>query len=286
MTEAKPLISAVVTTHNRPRLLPRALDSVAAQTYPNLELVLVDDGSAEDVQFIADRYRRKLPVQYIRNSTAMGACRARNQGIEAASGTFIAGLDDDDEWHPERVEKMFRAYSGEYSFVTSDVQMIYPNGKIPWKKKEVLSFDDLLYSNAVGNQGLIKKDYLLEAGGFDESLEAAQDYDLWLRLCERFGPVKNVQENLQDVYQEDDRQRISNPRDQLRGYLGFYNKHKHKMNRRQQKYQLYNIRKATGKDSGIVDLCGWVPPHRYWKEIKYLAGRAWFSGSEKRENQG
>ena len=128
--------------------------------------------------------------------------------------------------------------------------------------------NDLLYSNYVGNQGLIPKKHLQQVGGFDESLDAAQDYDLWIRLCEKFGPIKNVQQPLQKVYLDHEGDRISNPRDQLRGYLKFYKKHKLKMNRDQRKYQLYNIRKATGKVSGVRELLQWVPPHRYWKEVK------------------
>ncbi len=279
MTEDKPLVSAVVTTHNRIPLLPRALDSVAAQTYPNMELVIVDDGSDEGVEPVVETYRPALPISFIKNEKALGSCRARNQGIEAARGTFIAGLDDDDEWHLRRIEKLLSAYSDDYSFVTSDVRMMYRKGAPVWHKKEIISLDDLLYSNYVGNQGLIKKERLLSVGGFDESLDAAQDYDLWIRLVEKYGQVKNVREPLQNIFLEHGGKRISNPADQLRGYLKFYNKHKSKMNDRQRKYQLYNIRKATGKISGLSDVFGWVPPHRYWKEAKgwiiekFIAGK-------------
>lgn len=268
MTEEKPLVTAVVTTHNRISLLPRALDSVAAQTYPNMELVVVDDGSDEDVGQVVKSYHAAIPISFIKNEKALGSCRARNQGMETAKGVFVAGLDDDDEWHLRRIEKLVGAYSDEYSFVTSDVRMMYRKGTPVWHKKEIISLDDLLYSNYVGNQGLVKRERLLEIGGFDESLDAAQDYDLWIRLAEKYGSVKNVQEPLQNIFLEHGGKRISNPADQLRGYLKFYNKHKSKMNYSQRKYQLYNIRKATGKISELSDVIGWVPPHRYWKEVK------------------
>lgn len=269
MTE-KPLVSAIVTTHNRMKLLPRALDSVAVQSYSNLELVVVDDGSEseEDVASIVEGYKEAISTRFIRNSKAGGACRARNQGIEAAMGTFVAGLDDDDAWTEDRIEKLMNAYSDDYAFVTSDVRMMY-NKKAPvWHKPAVITLDDLLYTNYVGNQGLIKKERLLAVGGFDDTLDAAQDYDLWIRLADRFGPIKNVQEPLQKIYMKHGGPRISTPKDQLKGYLKFYQKHKLKMNNSQRKYQLYNIRKATGKVSTLADVIGWVPPHRYWKEIK------------------
>lgn len=278
MQNELPLVTAVVTTHNRLSLLPRALDSVAGQTYPNIEIIVVDDGSDEEVSAVVDAYRAGHSVQLLRNAVPQGACRARNQGIQAARGTFVAGLDDDDQWHPQRIEKMLKKYSEKYAFVTSDIKMMYQKGTPTWQKKAIITLGDLLYSNYVGNQGLIKKEYLSAVGGFDETLEAAQDYDLWIRLTEKFGPVLNIQEPLQKVFLEHGGQRISNPRDQLRGYLAFYQKHKGKMNYSQRKYQLFTIRKATGKVQGPADFCGWVPPHRYWKELKgwilktYMAG--------------
>lgn len=280
--EEAPLVTAVVTTHNRPRLLPRALDSVAAQSYPNLELVVVDDGSDEDVTPIVENYRNAVvEILYLRNKTPRGACAARNMGIKAANGVFVAGLDDDDGWHPWRIEKLLSAYDDRFSFVTSDVLMMYKKGSPVWHKKSIITLDDLLYSNHVGNQGLIQKERLLAVGGFDESLDAAQDYDLWIRLAEQYGPVKNVQEPLQDIFLEHEGDRISNPKDQLSGYLKFYNKHKSKMSRSQRRYQLFNIRKATGKASMPADILWWAPPHRYWKEIKgYLAEKLYADPAE------
>lgn len=284
MSKYHPLISAVVTTHNRLNLLPKALDSVADQSYPNLELIVVDDGSRESAETLVLSYNNTIPVQFIRNDSPQGACKARNTGIEAASGIMIAGLDDDDEWHPQRIEKLVNAYSDGVSFVTSDVLIVFKHGSVVWKKKKKITLDDLLYSNAVGNQGLIKKEYLMEIGGFDESLSAAQDYDLWIRLCERFGPVENVQKSLQTVYMNHGSKRISSSKLQLTGYLQFYQKHKSKMNRRQRKYQLYNIRKATGKRTGLKEIFIWVPLHRYWKELKYLISKIWLPGSLKTKN--
>lgn len=264
-----PPVSAVVTTHNRKDLLKRALDSVKAQTYQNLELVVIDDGSTESVESIVSEYERSIDrVIYHRNEEAKGACAARNKGIELSNGEYIAGLDDDDEWMPERIQKMMSAYRDEEAFVTSDVLHLFPNRKLIWKKDEIITLERLLYSNQVGNQGLIKKERLLEIGGFDESLSSAQDYDLWVRLCESYGPIRNVREPLQKIHLEHDGEQITTPRNQLRGYLQFYSKHKHLMNKDQRRYQLYTIRKATGKANSLTDLITWVPAKFLWKELK------------------
>jgi glycosyltransferase involved in cell wall biosynthesis len=264
-----PLVSAVVTTHNRKDLLRRALDSVKAQTYQDLELVVVDDGSLESVEEIVSEYEKTIyNVIFHRNDVPKGACAARNKGIELAGGEFIAGLDDDDEWMPERIHKLVNSYRDEDAFVTSDVLHIYPNRELVWKKDAVITLERLLYSNQVGNQGLIKRERLIEVGGFDESLSSAQDYDLWVRLCERYGPIRNVQEPLQKIHLEHEGEQITSPKNQLKGYLQFYEKHKHLMSRDQKRYQLYTIQKATGKANSLSDLIKWVPVKFIWKELK------------------
>lgn len=268
MTE-NPLVTAVVTTHNRKDLLRRALDSVKAQTYQLLELVVVDDGSEESAKQVVHEYEDAFErVVFHRNEVPKGACAARNTGIELASGVFIAGLDDDDEWMPERIQKLVNAYRDEDAFVTSDVLHIYPNRELVWKKDKIITLERLLYSNQVGNQGLIKKERLVEVGGFDESLRSAQDYDLWVRLCDRYGPIRNVQVPLQKIHLKHEGEQITSPKNQLKGYLQFYEKHKHLMSRNHKRYQLYTIRKAVGKATSLSDLIIWVPPKFLWKEFK------------------
>lgn len=265
----EPLVSAVVTTHNRRGLLRRALDSVKAQSYSNIELVVVDDGSEISVKDIVSDYESSFKrVVFQRNDEPKGACTARNIGIAMSSGEFIAGLDDDDEWMPNRIQELLKAHDDKYAFVTSDVLHVYKNRKLVWSKDKVITLERLLYSNQVGNQGLIKRSRLIEVGRFDESLRSAQDYDLWVRLCEEYGPICNVKKPLQKIHLEHEGEQITEPKNQLKGYLQFYSKHKHLMNRDQRRYQLYTIRKATGKANSIPDLLRWVPSRFLWKELK------------------
>lgn len=271
---SQPLVSAIITTKNRSDLLPRAIDSVLNQTFGNIELIVIDDGSMDETQDVIVEYQEKHSIISIRNEESVGACRARNQGIEKASGEYISGLDDDDEWHLERISILLYNYDDSFACITSNDRMITSNRSIVWHKKKIITFDDLLYSNQVGNQVLVKRNRILKIGGFDETLDAAQDYDLWIRLCEKFGPIKIVQKPLQNIYQEPSVHRISNPKTQLEGYLSVYKKHRSKMNRDQRKYHLYNIRLAQGKVSSLFELIGWVPQQRLWKEMKrWIADR-------------
>lgn len=275
MRSTQPLVSAVITTHNRATLLPRAVDSVIAQTYGNMELIIVDDGSTDDTATVVEEYKQYEALTYIKNKQSLGAPKARNRGIEAARGKFVAGLDDDDEWHPERIALLMTAYSDEFSCVTSDTKMVYPNGEAVWKKKKEVELDTLLYSNQIGNQVLARKDRLLDVGVFDEQLKAAQDYDLWIRLCAKYGPVKNVQQPLQNIYMDHRQQRMTD-QSSFEGYLQFYTKHKHRMNRKQRAYQLYKIRRAQGKREQMSEYLKWVPRHRYFKELKrMIANKIW-----------
>lgn len=266
-SETKPLVSAVVTTHNRADLLPRALDSVVVQSYPNLELVVVDDGSVDETPEVVKKYENQLPMMYIRLEESQGASHARNRGIKEANGEFVAGLDDDDKWHEDRIADLQSAYSDDYACVTSDVTMIYPDGSAIWRKKKIIDLDMLLFTNQVGNQVLVKRRRLMDVGGFDPHLKAAQDYDLWVRLCSAYGPILNVQKPLQSVHMDHQSNRITD-QSSFEGYLQFYKKHKFRMSKKQRKYQLYKIRRAQNKPENISELLTWVPFHRYLKEVK------------------
>lgn len=264
-----PLVTAIIPTHNRGALLKRAVDSVLAQTYPSIEIIIVDDGSTDDTPSVVEELEVKHPMIYIRHDQSKGAPAARNAGLNRASGRYVAGLDDDDEWLPERIEKLVSQIDEGVSAVTADDLLVSDRRTIRWKKRAIITLDDLLLSNAVGNQVLVARDKLLFVGGFDEALEAAQDYDLWIRLAERFGPIRNVSEPLQRVH-VGHAARITTSSAQYRGYLAMYAKHRHLMDRRQRAYQLYTIRRKVGKPVSLSLFFSMVPKQRWAKEAKAL----------------
>lgn len=265
------LVSAIIPTKNRADLLKRALDSVIDQTYQNMEIIIVNDGSTDKTSDLLAQYKKNLgaKLSVIENERSVGAAQARNQAIEAASGDFIAGLDDDDIWHQKRIDELVSAHTDDYACVTSDTVMAYHGGELRWKKKKAIDLETLLYTNQVGNQVLVRRGRLIEVGGFDEDLVAAQDYDLWIRLCAAYGPIKNVQKPLQTIFMDHEESRITD-RSSFRGYLQFYRKHKHRFNRKQRKYQLYKIRRAQQKPESITEFISCVPAFRYWKELKRI----------------
>ncbi|MEX0660777.1 MAG: glycosyltransferase [Balneolaceae bacterium] len=268
MTEEKrPLVSVIIPTQNRASLLKRALESAFEQTWNELEIVVVDDASDDETPELLEELSKEHPMTIIRNKTAKGAAASRNIAIEKSTGEFITGLDDDDYWRPKRVELLMEEFEEGYSAVCSNDRMVMGEKEFVWKKPAVISLDDLLFYNRVGNQVLTKKEYLQEIGGYDEKLPSAQDYDLWIRLVEKYGPIKTAQHTLQVINMDDDRDRITNSDDQLRGYHACYEKHQSKMSEQQKKYQNYRIRMVEGEEPGWWEMFRSVPGNLLVKEI-------------------
>ena len=269
----QPLVSVFIPTRNRPALLKRAIDSVLAQTWSHLEIVVVDDASDDDTQdFLSELAGNaggssNVPLTILRNETLQGAPASRNMAIAQARGEFITGLDDDDFWRPRRVEILMEAFEEGYSAVCSYDTMVVQGNERVWKKPGVIPLNDLLFYNRVGNQVLTRREYLIDVGGYDENLPSAQDYDLWIRLAERFGPVKTAPYPLQVIRMDEDRDRISNTGIQSRGYYACYKKHREKMTRTHRKYQLYRIRLEAGKKVSWTEMDRSAPPSLWVKEV-------------------
>lgn len=209
ITHEMDLVSAIITTYKRaPQIVERAVRSVVEQTYQNLEIIVVDDSPPEypyrdDIRKITEKYRDKREIRYLRHEQNKGACAARNTGIKDAKGLFVCFLDDDDEYAASKVEKQVRLLSG-----SDYAGLIYCNclivdddtGEQMYQKKKFHRGNvhyQVLIRNFIGTTSfpLIRKECLIDAGGFDEELPACQDYDMWIRLCERY-PVDFIDEPL------------------------------------------------------------------------------------------
>jgi len=211
MGEDKPLVSVVIPTYNRANLLPRALDSVLNQTYENLEVIVVDDGSKDDTEEVMKEYDDPR-VKYIRFEENKGANVARNTGIKSAESNFIALQDSDDKWLPKKLEKQMDLYLEDPDtpkLVYCKVRGTFANGStvtVPenWvNPKEGYLHDQLLRSNFVSTVGMLTEKKCLEkVGYFDEELPRKQDWDLALRLSKHF-EFKFIDEVLVHAYHED-----------------------------------------------------------------------------------
>jgi glycosyltransferase involved in cell wall biosynthesis len=189
-----PTISVVIPTHNRPDGLQDAVKSIFVQTMLPKELIVVDDGSTPE---LTERVFKGAPADFItrllRNDEPRGAPQARNRGILEASGEWIAFLDDDDAFFPEKIETITRVVQdnpdADLIYHPAEIHMVQQNIKYISRPQKLDSpgetFETLLVNNVVGGTSMVvvKKKTLLSAGMFSEQMPALQDYDLWLRLA-------------------------------------------------------------------------------------------------------
>ncbi len=242
------LVSVIITTKNRKNLLRRAIDSVLNQSYKDFEIIIVDDGSTDNTHLIANEYVKNYQnITYIKNETSMGACFARNTGITAAKGKFITGLDDDDEFMPERLQKMIDLYDEKYSFICSEMLIIEKDRSRVSSGKRIITFEDNLWKNTVGTQVLVEKKRIQSIGGFDEELPNSQDHDMWLRLLKKYGPAYKYNKPLYIWHTEHDNPRIGTSKKRLTGFMKVYNKNKKYMTVKQRMYNMIRFRKESGK---------------------------------------
>ena len=182
-------VSLVIPTHNRSATLGRALASVVSQTRAPDEVIVVDDGSDDDaVRLVATQFG----VQYIFQSHA-GVSSARNRGIDAATGEWIAFLDSDDEWLPDKLEHQLQSLSHSPASRISHCNEIWIRGnrRINPKRKHQKSggwiFSRCLPLCVISpSSALIHRSVFDRVGVFDETLPVCEDYDLWLRICARY----------------------------------------------------------------------------------------------------
>jgi glycosyltransferase involved in cell wall biosynthesis len=182
-------ISVVIPVFNRPLTIRRALDSVRAQTLIPREILVVDDGSTDNTPEILNEYLPEIRIITRENG---GVAAARNSGILAAGGTWIAFLDSDDVWLPDKLEKQ-----ADYLRVHPEVRILqteerwirkgtHVNPPKKYKKKGGNIFIDCLSHCIVGPSTVMcRKDLLEEHACFDTSLSVCEDYDLWLRIAAR-----------------------------------------------------------------------------------------------------
>jgi glycosyltransferase involved in cell wall biosynthesis len=182
---------------NGERFIEAALTSIVAQTYKNLELIIVDDGSTDGTLERIERFRDKLAIRYLRHDTPLGIAVSVNDGIRAATGEYVAFLDHDDAWLPEFLETQTR-YLDEHpdvGMVHSDFQTIDAEGTIledsvaTCRRRERPSghvFPQLFMDSfIVGNSVLIRRECFNQLGIFDETLKWA-DYHMWLRVARKY----------------------------------------------------------------------------------------------------
>lgn len=172
-----PLISVIIPTYRRALLLRSAIESVRKQTYSNIEILIVDDASDDNtgsvVASIVD-----TRIRYLRHRVNRGVSAARNTGIREAKGTYIAFLDDDDEWREDKLAKQVQAIEHWDAVLCMGVANGYP---LRVHNRSEIDLGDLR-QGSFSPSGFLAKAYIFQEIMFDENLKQGEDWDLFIRI--------------------------------------------------------------------------------------------------------
>src|SRR5690606_32540768 len=186
-------------TKNRFDMLKSAIASVLTQSHRELDVVVVDDGSSDGTaDFLHRLCQTEQRVRHIRREVSGGAPNARNEAINVAHGEFVTGLDDDDLFLPDRVKmllgywQLLESEKGEQAACLYTQDWCSADGRTRSASRKLgsVTYDHLFEQNHVGNQILVPRQALLDAGCFDASLPAWQDLELFMRLLKAGGTAR------------------------------------------------------------------------------------------------
>ena len=186
------LVSVIIPTYNREDTICRAIDSVLNQTYTNIEVIVIDDGSADGTLDILEKYGDKIRFWM---QSHKGANAARNRGIQEANGKYIAFQDSDDEWFPEKIRTQlfymqaygFKACYCPFERYDGENSKIFPVDYEDIKKYEGKLKEILRKNNVISTQTLVVEREIFNCIGlFDEEMPRLQDYELALRIIQKY----------------------------------------------------------------------------------------------------
>ncbi len=256
-------VTVYIPTKNRRPVLAKAVDSVLSQNYKNLEVIVVSDGSTDDTEtYLMQKSAEDQRLRFFIKEASEGAPAARNLAIKNATGDFVTGLDDDDEFLPDRLMLLvgywnfLRAHDLQPSCIyTTD--LIYKNGVEVSRSKKIGHVDhtQLFEFNYVGNQIFAPKSVFLEAGLFDEEMPAWQDMEFFYRVLKMFGHASllDIPTQIMDDTPRTDRISIKAKSKLKAAYNRFVLKHCQDSDRRAQQLYLQMFSRYYGVRPDVSD---------------------------------
>ena len=230
MREA-PMVSVVIPTYNRASMIARAVRSILTQTFEDWELIVVDDASTDNTEAVVSSFTDPR-IRYRKHQVNRGGSAARNTGIRNARGEYVAFLDSDDEWLPNKLELQVEAFEDS----DGDIGLIYTGLINQYRNEESIELvpkyrgnlrRNLLIQNVVGSTStpMIRKDVLVSVGGFDPRFPARQDLDLWVRIAKKC-TIDFISSPFVIIHKERGDRISRSGEARCWGYLLFFKKHK------------------------------------------------------------
>jgi glycosyltransferase involved in cell wall biosynthesis len=182
------LVTVVIPTYNRAHTILRAINSVLAQSYINIEIIVVDDGSTDETEVLLSELIQHKKLTYLKTENS-GVAAARNYGVSNSTGYYLTFLDSDDEWLPNKLELQIN-----YLKENQNIKIVYTdeiwirsgvrvNPKHIHKKYEGAIFEQCILQCFIAPSSvMLERSLFLELNGFDEEFTVCEDYDLWLRI--------------------------------------------------------------------------------------------------------
>jgi glycosyltransferase involved in cell wall biosynthesis len=184
-------VSVIIPSYNRKPLVSRAIDSVLQQTFRDFEIIVVDDASTDGTgEDLTQNYGKEIIYRYLPQNC--GVAEARNEGMKAARGTFIAFLDSDDLWYPQKLQSQMKLFDADVSlglvysgFFQTDILGKRISQNTPILKGMI--YNDLIWGNCFATSTvIIKKTCVQNIGYFNAQYSPAEDYEYWVRICRQF----------------------------------------------------------------------------------------------------
>lgn len=202
-------VSVIIPTYNRCEKLKKSMDSVLQQTYQNIELIIVDDGSTDNTQEMIESIKDER-IKYIKLPQNMGASNARNEGVRCANSEIIAFQDSDDVWKKDKLEKQMQYWAEHPEYSMIYCAFMYHkrgfSGRFPSENQDGLEgnvFPYILRKNTIGTPTMLfLKSCFWEVGGFDTNRKCLEDWEFALRFAEKY-MIGYVDEVLLDVFFSD-----------------------------------------------------------------------------------
>lgn len=201
MSLDKPKVTVLMSVYNGEKHLREAVDSILDQTYKGFEFIIINDGSTDKTLKILKNYNDSR-IKIINNEENIGLTRSLNKGLKFARGHYIARQDADDISNPDRLQKEvdFLAEHSDYAAVGSFIKVISGDGKELSTIKKPITDEDIRDFLKIGNciahgSAMVRAGCMHDVKGYDETIPRAQDYDLWLRLSEKY-KLANIPEYL------------------------------------------------------------------------------------------
>ena len=183
-----PHVSVIIPVFNRPELLHFAVQSVLAQSFTDYELIVVDDGSSVPLETVRELVETRRG-QYLRLESNQGVSAARNAGVALATGKYLAFLDSDDSWFPEKLARQVKFFENfpHYRLAQCREEWIRNGVLVNQKERHAMpdgeAFERSLELCLISPSAVIlERELFDQVGGFDERFRACEDYDLWLRI--------------------------------------------------------------------------------------------------------